>query len=502
VTKASDREPPSFGGVWRDRAAAERAARSMGWLAVQRALDVVAGAFFVLLVPRLLGPADFGRWALATSIALWFSAVSSMSSTQVAVRFLPALAARSAREELLRILGGLLAVRLLGGAVAALVYFALTASWLRDLDLTAVALIAGTVFLRSVAKLLFAFFLGLGSPARWGVGEALHRWFAVACIVPGVVLGGLRGACWGLVAAEILVLAVGLFWARSLLSWRHLRIIRGELAPYLRFGATFAAGSLLLAFSQRSGELLLRLGVDDYAAVGAFGVGYRAYLTGLFTIWHLSMAFAPELSAMAAAGRRDELVRWAERLRTAGAVLGTTAFLAAVFLGDHVVRLALGARFAPAAPHLAPLALAFVAMALGAICRLEAVVLDRWKMTLAGALLHLTTFWACGWLLVARIGPVGASLAALLAAAVYGGFMALAARRASGHRLGRWTRAVALGLPFAALAPLGGGAAADALLCALAFAAYAALLLRLGVVTMSELAALRDVLRRSPPAVD
>jgi len=55
---------------------------------------------------------------------------------------------------------------------------------------------------------------------------------------------------------------------------------------------------------------------------------------------------------------------------------------------------------------------------------------------------------------------------------------------------------VALGLPFVALAWLRGGLALNALLCAVALAGYALLLLRLNVVRREELVALRAILQR------
>jgi O-antigen/teichoic acid export membrane protein len=314
--------------------------------------------------------------------------------------------------------------------------------------------------------------------------------------VPGVVWGGLTGACWGALASELLVAALGFAWTRPFLVLRQVRLSPRELAPYLRFGTRFAAGTLLLALSQRSGELLLRVSAVDFAAIGVFGVAYRAYLAGNFTLWHLSMSFAPELSAMAAAGDRRALARWVERLMTAGAVVATIVVLAALFLGDVLLPLVLGERFAGAAPHLVPLALAMVGMTLAAICRMEAIVLDRWDLSLGGSVIHLAVFWGAGYLLVGRLGPLGASLAALVAATLYGGFMALAIRRSVGHRLDRWSRAVALGLPFLALAGLRGGPAVDVLLFAVAIAGYAVLLVRFDVIRRDELAALRAILLR------
>src|SRR5687768_6821877 len=47
--------------------------RGVGLLAVQRGFHVVAGVIFAMFVPRLMGPDTFGRYALVTSVSLWFA---------------------------------------------------------------------------------------------------------------------------------------------------------------------------------------------------------------------------------------------------------------------------------------------------------------------------------------------------------------------------------------------------------------------------------------------
>jgi O-antigen/teichoic acid export membrane protein len=250
-----------------------------------------------------MGPATFGRYALMTSISLWFALFSGMSSAQLMGRFGPEFAVERDTENIQKFFGSLLFVRIGTGFFAAVLYLLVTSLWFPELDAVTVAIVAGSVFFRTAATLVFALFLGLNKAARWGMGDTLRRWLSLVLIVLGFYLGGLRGACIGLVVAELAVLGVGLRWAGPLFSWSSLRLNASYIAPYLRFSLYFFAANLVMAASQRSGELLVRVVSGDYVEVGLFGVAFRIYLTASQVIWNFSMAFAPLLTMMLAQGK-------------------------------------------------------------------------------------------------------------------------------------------------------------------------------------------------------
>lgn len=476
--------------------------RAAGWLTAQRVTDLAFGALFALVVPRAMGPEVFGRFVLLAAIAQGFALLSSLSATQVAVRFVPALAAQATPQALQRFCGALLVRRLLVGTLAAGAYFALTALWLRDVDRGALAAMAGTVLVRPAVKHLLALLLGLGAAARWGLGEALERWLAIALLVPGHAVAGLRGACLGVLVAELALLVVSLAWTRRWLRWSHLRVDRRHLAPWLAFGRRFVLAGFVLAAAQRSAEAVLQLAGGGYTEVGRFALAYRGYLGAGMLVWHLSMAFAPLLGELAARGEREELGRWVEQLLAAGAVAAMTSLLAAVLVGDDLVALLFGPAYAPAAQLLAPLAVGVLGWALAIVARLCAVVLDRWRTALAGGGLQLAALWLLGLPLATRDGARGLATAVAAAALLHAGFALWRLRSTIVVSAGipAWLRAVALGLPPLALAWLEASPLRDVSLLLGGLAAYGVALSRAGVVGPTQLAAWWMAARSASPA--
>jgi O-antigen/teichoic acid export membrane protein len=478
---------------------ARRTVRNAGWLLAQRGLHVVAATLFALLVPRLMGPDLFGRYALLTSVSMWFALLGGLGAISLMARAVPQFMEAGDLPGLRRLVTSLLALRASGGVLTAIAYVLVIALAIGEGDLVAAGFVAAAVLTRTVANLCFSLFLGLNQAARWGFGDLLRRVLTLVGVLAGFPVAGLRGACFGFLAANLAVLVVGLVGARPYLDFSLVTLRRSYLAPFLRTGTSFAAGNLLLALAHHSGETVVRLTTGSYAQVGFFGAAYAIYLTGANAFWQGTIAFGPLLVTQFRAGRTAEVGRWLERLLKGTVVVASMTCLATLLVGDDLVPLVLGARFGPVADSLWPLSLALYGLAVASVGRLGALVADRPALSGAAAGAELAAVWALGPPLAMRYGAAGMSLAALAGTVVYAVVITGAARGAVTYSPRSSLHAAALALPFAALWFLRGGWQVNAALFAAASAGYASLLWRRGVVTAEEIAALRGVLRRREP---
>ncbi len=472
--------------------------RNAGWLMAQRGLHVAAGTLFAVVLPRLMGPETFGRYALITSISLWFALFSGMSSAQIMGRFGPEFALEPDNEKIQKFFGNLLVVRLGTGFFAAALYLLVTTFWFRELDAVTVAIVAGSVFFRTAAGLVFALFLGLNKAARWGMGDTLRRWLSLVFIVLGFYLGGLRGACTGLVVSELAVFCVGLRWAGPILSWSKLRLDARYIAPYLRFSVYFFGANLLMATSQRSGEVLVRAVSGDYVAVGLFGVAYRIYLTVTQMIWNSSMAFAPLLTMMLVQGKEEEIKRWIERLLKIATVFGVFLIYGLLLLGDDLLPRLLGRPYEAVGRILLPLMLSVLTFALISVARMVALAYDRPRVAVIGSAVHLAVLWMLGWPLVSLRGSWGASAAMLGASVFCAAFFTWRMRQVLRYSIRDWGLAILIGAFFVPLALIRSSLLANISLYIAFVVGYSAVLLRLRVVNAGELSAMRRAVRRRP----
>ncbi len=465
------------------------ALRNAGLLLAQRGGLVAAGLLFAALVPRLMGPELYGRYALLSSLCTLFVVCSTLGFTEIIGRHVPELCAKPDPAHLRRLIGNLLTVRLAGGAGAAAVYLAVTLFWLRELDPVALAACAAVVFARALSQLLFSFFLGLNQAARWGAGELISRWLLLAFVTAGFALAGFRGACLGLLLSEVAAAAVALWWNRASLSLSWLRLERDYAAPYLQFGLIFFAGNLLSSAFQASGEALVRVVSGDYAQVSYFGLANGVYLTGSSAIHQLSLAFAALLTTLRERGEREMLRDGVKRLVTWLAAGGMAMVFAVLLLGADLVPPVLGQSYGPVAANLVPMTLTLLVLSLSSPAGVVVLTHDRPGVALVGAGIRLAVFWSLGPLLIIWRAGLGACVAVLVASSLQAIYIGWRMRAVMSRSVRAWAATVGLGALFLPLVLLRSSWAIDAVLYAAFLVGYFGVLLFARVITLSEITA-------------
>ena len=470
--------------------------RNASLILLQRGAQTVGGLGFALLVPRLMGPEQYGRYALATSVAFWLALVSGLGLVNATTRYMPPLLARGDTPALHRLIGNLFTLRLVSGLVAALVYLAVGLRWWRDLDPLVPVLIAVAVWAQGLSGYLFSLFLGFNQAARWAMGDTVRRWLLLALVLPGYYLGGLRGAAAGVLLTELAALALGFAWSPRLRGRGVFRPDGRFLAPYLRFGLTSLVTQVLLIAFLGSGEILVRTFSGPYVEVGYFSLAHGAYLVAATTIPQLMLAFMPLLGQLRDAGHAAELARWSGRLVRVLAATGVLGVFTTLFLAEACVPLLFGRAYAPVAANLLPLSAALLALALASVPSLLALVHERQAETVVAAALRLAVFWGVAPPLIAHAGSRGACLAVLAGAGVHAIYLAWRSRDLMPGALRDWALPVGLGALFLPFAPFRSGGPVDIALGCAGASAYCAALLLLRVVTPGEITAVTRLLRR------
>jgi O-antigen/teichoic acid export membrane protein len=471
---------------------AQTTVRNAGGILVQRALHAGSGLVFAILVPRFMGPDIYGRYSLLTSLSIWFLLFSSFNLTDVIGRYVPELVLRSDRSRLQALWSDLLTLRLTTGAIAAGLYLGLTAVWLRDLDVLSLVVMAVMVFVRAVAELLFAAFVGFNQASRWQMGETLRQWLSLALLLPGFYLGGLRGAVFGLLLTEVVVLALGTQWIRLYVDWPGLHLDVRRSLPYLKFGVLFFAADVLHTALGASGETLVRAITGDYVQSGYFGLAWRVFMTMALAMPFLAMAFVPLLTTLRAQGEIEALRRWIERLLKYLLLGGVAASFGALLLADALVPVVLGEDYQAVAANLILLTFALLPMAAGQVARTVALLYLRPRTALAAATIQLLAFWMVDLLLVQWVGSLGSAFATLATWVLYAAYLTWRMRSVLPYSLREGAQVLGLGLLFLPLVLLRASWVVNVSLYGLFIAGYSAILVATQVVTRSELAELRQ----------
>ena len=461
--------------------------RNASWLLVQRGIHIAGGFLFAIIIPRMMGPDIYGRYALVTSLAALTTLVSALGLRQVVGRYVFPFFLSGDTENTNRILGNLFTISVISGFLGALMYWIVTVHWLPELDTVILTLLACYNFVQALGNFLFTSFLGFNQAARWGMKSILSAWLFLIYLPLGFHFWGLAGACLGLLLTECTVLALGVWWLREDYRGVRLRLEIVYVWPYLQFGLVFFLSDVLAISTRRSGEIMVRAVSGDYSQVGYYGVSINVYVIVQTLMPQLVLAFVPLLTSLLLNGEREKVARWNERVLKGMTVFGVALLFGVLLLGDNLVPLVFGESYGSVTANLIPLTAALSFAALVNVGLLMATVFERPRLALIGSGIGLATFWAAGILLTRSFGALGTSTAMLCATAAYACYITWQAQRYVRYSLWQWLLSLGLGVLFLPLVGLKSTLGGNAALYLAFLGCYVSILFLLRVLTKAEL---------------
>lgn len=394
-----------------------------------------AGTLVALAVvlPRLLGPADYGGFSVALTVVTIGSVALTMGGATLLARFVPtvpparrpgvalALTRRLARNRAV-VLGGLA----VAGAAAVLLDPARFPPVPTACVLAALALNVG-------ATLALQAGLGLGRTLAWSIRYPVQN---AVLITAAAALHGPAGLTGTVVAVLLAALAAALLGGSALvpmLRQRHPAVPVPDGA--LRFGLLQATGGVLTQLTQRGGVLAVALSAGPAEQTGFAALAIGIALAATYAVVQIFTVTLPVLTSRAGAAgpRRAEAVL----RRIAGLVLALvvpTGVLVVAGLAT-VVPAVFGAGFAGAAGAFGP-AIAMVVLApVNALAVQAAALRMRPQATVHAALAGAVVFVVAAIAAVPAWGAVGATTAAAAGTAATAVASILLLPRAVGARL-------------------------------------------------------------------
>lgn len=266
---------------------------------------------YLLVVPRLLGPSDYGQFAFLVAALTIVSELLTFGALPMLGRYGLAYTGQGSPSRLSRLVSTLLTLRL---ATTLLVGLAAGAVWAWLGEPTAAAPVWGilyaTVLVDQVEHLIFSYLYGLNFMGRYFARYLLRsalRLVFVASLYPSF---GMPGAVLGLLASSMGTLLFGLCFLRGA---GRLELVRAEVRhfwPEIRFGLAMIAPTLLLFLQQQFGPILLKaLGVAS-ARIGYFDLANQGFLLLLGITATGLESLVPMASRYERSGRGAESRRW------------------------------------------------------------------------------------------------------------------------------------------------------------------------------------------------
>jgi len=466
---------------------AQKTVRNASVVLIQRGIYIATTFLFAIFVPRMMGPSYYGQFALLFSLSFLFTMLSDFGLTQVMGRYVPQFNLQGETESSKKLLNSFLMLSLVTGTFAAGLYLLITYFWLKDIHFLSLLTMAITVFIRSCNYPIFSFFLGLNQAARWGSRDVLNRLLSIPLMIVFFYLGGLPGACLGLLVTEVFILILGMWWGRPYLSRSYMRLDLHSLSPYLRFGLLFFISHLLSSALQNSGGVLIRALNPDYTQVSYFELAQKIFVTASLAYPQFSLSFAPLMTILLKKGNTEILKQWVEQLLKWLTVAGVGIMFSFLLLGEDMVRLILGKAYQPVATNLLVLSLVLFFLALNSVSNLLTLVYERPKVALTGSIIRLAVFWGSGFFFISFWGSLGGCLAFLIASIFSAGYLTWQTRVHLSYSLRKWIFAIGSGAFFLPLLWFRSSLPINVVLFSFFLIGYMVILFLFRIITWSEI---------------
>jgi O-antigen/teichoic acid export membrane protein len=394
-----------------DRAAVVLPRRALAGSAAAKGVEALTLAALVLLVPRALGPADYGAFAVALALATGIATATGIGGPALFARVLAPLEGARRRDVALAL--ALRVGRTRALLVAVLAALAAAGALLAPGEPRAlhVVLVAAAALLGAAATLLSQLCLGLDRTAAWSLRYPLENGVIVAGALALHAGAGLDGAIAAIALGAAAALVLAAATARPALRGAGARTAALP-AGALRFARLQAVGGALTQIVHRGAAPACAL-----AGAGAVATGHAAIAAGaaLAITYAVLQTMLVALPAAARAHARDPARAEAMLRRTAGWCAGAVVPACAVvaLAAEPLLAGMLGEEFRGGAGTLR-IALAAAALApLWALANQLAAVRERPQAGVVGAAAGATAFAAVALLAVPQAGAGGAAAAML-----------------------------------------------------------------------------------------
>lgn len=387
-----------------------------------KTLEIVTQVGLITLLPRLLGPAPFGRLMLAIAVVTVGTALISLGAPSAFARFLPAepeerrsAVARAMTLRLLKVRAGQLVLAAVVGVLLLLSVPERAAP--ADLALVYVALV-----LEVAAMLAAQIALGMGRTWIWSFRLVARNTGFLVAVPVLFALAGPIGVLLGVVAGAAVGAAFAVAAIRGLV--RHTGP-RGEIPPGSdRYGIITGLSAVLSQLTYRGPVLAAALLAGSAVETGYAGLAGGIAMAMMFAVREIFTVSLPEL--VEHWGRdRAQARRVLDRIGWRAEWVLITAGLAGALMLERALPLVAGASYAGAVGALLPVVALLPLLPAATVAAQMAALSLKPERALLMYAAGLVAFTATAVWLVPVWGALGASLALLVAVAASGGVAAL-----------------------------------------------------------------------------
>jgi O-antigen/teichoic acid export membrane protein len=378
-------------------------------------------AAYAIIIPRLLGPEDYGNLAVIVSVLMLALGVLDFGTLEIFGRFAPEYIASDNEAALERLLSSLFSFRIgLTVGLGLIVLATLLALGRFSEEITVWFIIFIILLIELTTSLLLGYLFGLNY-----VGHLFFR-FLLQTLSRLVFIGlfyswlGFSGAILGLFVSAMVTFVFASYSVGRLAKPKIRRPILGKFWPQLKFGLVIFVPTILVLVQQQVGPILLKLYSTPADEIGYFDLANQGFLLIFGLVATGFAAFIPTASRNQEIGHYLVTEGWLLKFLNYIIPAITLVFFAFFAVGEFFIGLFVGIEYLP----VYSIALMMLLGVFGWVIGQTGYVISVSSANLGPYFISMTlsslAFFLSSLLLIPEYGAHGIAFATIIAGFTYG----------------------------------------------------------------------------------
>lgn len=375
---------------------------------------------FIVLIPRMLGASEYGKYALVVSILMLTAEVCTFGITIVFGRYIPELLIKNEKEKLERLLSFYFLLWLvcccLLAVAGVILYF--TAS-IQDREPLAFLIIYLALISEIFSLIVFSLLYGLNYVGKSNASNLFRSIFRLAFLLVLYPIWGFYGALVSLLLTPLLSILYAVYSIKKVIKLKFRKPSIKEFLPQLKFGIIIFTPSLLFLFQQQIGPTLLKIFSFSNKEIGYFDLANQGFLV-LYGLAVTSFeALIPISSKFEITGQKEKGVDWLFML--VRYILPILLIIISGFylFGDAAINLILGKQYISIYAIALIILLSIPVWLTGQLGYVRSVSLSRAKPYFRSTIFSTLIFIIFGAFFVKTWGAIGLAVTAIISASTF-----------------------------------------------------------------------------------
>ena len=377
-------------------------------------------AFYIIIIPHMLGASDYGQLALYISVVMLASEVLTFGTTLVFGRFAPEYIHKNENLKLEQLVSGYLILELIIALILALAGMIVLFILQPELNKIYQSLIIYFAIIFEIySGILFSVLYGLNYIGKSSTINLFRTAFRLIFLLILYPIFGFTAALFSLLLTPFISSLYAIYSIRKVIKFKIRKPILKEFIPKLKFGIIIFTPTLLFLFQQQIGPLFLKSFSFNNNEVGFFDLANQGFLV-LYGLAATGFdALIPISSKFQVIGKHGKSIDWL--LMVLRYILPPLLIIIIGFylFGEILISIILGNEFINIYPIAIIILLSVPIWIIGQLGYVRSVSLSKPKPYVISTVFSTIIFLTFAFFSIKHLGAKGLAIAVLMSGATY-----------------------------------------------------------------------------------